>query len=680
MSVALLAILFVAGRMHWSAGLLAGSAWIGWVSWRRIPISFPRNWGGWGVAAAALILSSALSNRPSGLAWLGLLQWLSLIVGVLAVQDLVRREAKSLDFVFAGILVLGLLDMGLWTRDLVVDHWEWWTVRVDTLPTFPFRIRLFGGHGSTQAATWLSILLLILDRWGIPRCRGIVKVALVGILVWSACLLGFCDSRLAMGGLLVAVVVIVAGHGFQWRLALVTFLPNLIWWARDLIHPSRIATGGGGDQGAVQVALVGMVWLLGMSAWTVRGLRIHVGLRRRVAMSLAFLVATTPVWFMQVAHRHHQRWATGRLEFWRCALDSWKSEPILGAGPWSFPWRYSLNHDWFADFLPMHPHNAILEIAIAGGVLLMVGLAWATFDVVVSAWRSTRSEGPIYLTAIVLAFSMAFDSPFSSPQLFLVCILVCGIALARLPRSSTTTASRAAIFLPLLVMVPLAYAFEGIAGKTALTDAAQSIGQGRWQQGANQILQGAPNSSTDPQWVRNSLMARTALGWNQRDSLEVLETAWESQVHAGARFLPDRIHLAAVRKRLGRDVDSVRFEADLRILGRMGLEKRVKLGEVPSQWRNLYPTDSQGYWLRRLAACSTKSCASERRWMALWFRTQIEPFSIAEAKYLRALGRNPRRLEIPSGREEYLFGSRGARWAFIPQVSQWLMAQKFEEF
>jgi hypothetical protein len=150
----------------------------------------------------------------------------------------------------------------MWSRELVLAHLHWWSVRVDGLPLFPFRIRLFGSHGSTQAAVWIGGCLVLASYWLLPRLSGVWRWIGGFYLIWCSLLLGFCDSRLAMAGIFAAVLVAgLSGRGGL-LVAFATILPNAIWWLRDHLHPSQVAAGGGVMQGKAQFLFSVCVWTL----------------------------------------------------------------------------------------------------------------------------------------------------------------------------------------------------------------------------------------------------------------------------------------------------------------------------------------------------------------------------------------------------------------------------------
>lgn len=646
-------------RLHWAGPLLVAVTW--WIAQasRCRQLQIPRGGIGLGVALGALVTSTALSQRPSGLAWLGLLQWLSLLAGAFMVNFEIRRSRHALTWLLGGVIGIGTLDMFLWSREVLLRHWEWWIVRAEGLPLFPFRIRLFGSHGSTQAALWLVMVFLVGVYWLLPRTKGRIRLLSLGWLLWNATLLGFCDSRLAMAGAFVAVCYAGISTG-SWRVAWGGLLvSNVIWLGRDLLHPSRILEGGGVEQGMFQVLLT-----FTLPAVVAIGRKIRIASDGRIwaagAISFGFAVLVLPY----VSQAGDAEWSTGRLRFWRVGLDGFLSNPILGTGPWSFPWMYSRTVDWSRDFLAMHPHNWVLECLSSGGLVLFGGLAWLFRTSFRTSSEDAGSAGSVIsLLGLALGIAAAFDSPLASPQVLLVGVIVGGWALSRQEGRAEICVGKVWALCPLLLLLPLAYVAEGVAGKHLLVQA-NEVSEPRRR--AIWILEKMPQPTSDPQWRREELLARTTIAPDIPDSLRLLLTRWDSLIREEPLYLPNHLHREYLRSRIGLPN---RLAVLLSSFEGSGWQ-RAFAPTIHSRWKGRYPTDSAGYWLQR--AKRWRDVGDERsiRWAAVWFRQASRPFSCAEMVWTKTLGWPSRDLQVSGAASEQLYGSGGGGKALIPSLQE----------
>lgn len=664
----LIALLLVAGHFHWGAGLLGFSIWLPWQILKRGRIGIVPGWQGWGIALTALILSTALSERPSGLAWVGLLQWLSLGGGILALQAVFREQPEWTARSWWVLLGTGVFDAFRWSLDLYHAHYEWWAVRVDGLPLFPFRIRLFGSHGSTQAAAWLGLLVLVGAIWAYPRLRSIWAKALgLGVLLWWSMLMGMCDSRLALGALCVVVVLALWRDGFRLRLFVLPIVPAALWAVRDLSHPSRMLTGGS-NSGSIFVLAAILAIACSLAARRILPRFRFSDWMRAIAGWGALSIPAVPVIALMLSEGGQlNHWSTGRYDFWGAALDALRENPILGLGPWGYVWEYSQHHLWGYAFLAMHPHNALLEVAVAGGLVLIAGCLWIIWACVKwERWNWARSKD-VLVGGLFLALSMSFDSPMSSPQIQMAIIVLAALALFRVPEPRWIAPPRSLALLPLLFLVPLAFIMEAQIGKSELPVAGQMIRGGRWEDGAKVILDASKRSTPDPQWLRNTLMARTALHGNSPDTLRVLRPLWDSLLRLEPSFHPNRVHLAWVDWRLSPSPrnDSA-FQSSLEVLWAID-QPAPPINPVLHRWQGVYPNDSLAYWLREAVQARSKGDVGRSRWVGLWLEQRITPNGLANRAMWRVLGQLAT-VSIRPAVEEQIYGSVGTGWLLIPEI------------
>lgn len=652
---------------HWAGGLVAWCVWFVW-SLRKGNGEIPKPpfWQAWIVVLFALLASTALSGNPSGLQWAGLLQWLSLLGGAWALQDLLRREPNFSAPLLTGLLVAGCVDAVRWTWDLIRDHMAWWTLRTEGLPLFPFRVRLFGSHGSTQAAAWLAgLLLLALSVQGaalIPRRARWGWWAL--LLSWSI-LLGFCDSRLAFAGFLVGLVVRDLSAQERGPCAWLALIPAVVWWVRDLVHPSRVSTGGGVGSGFETMVVVLLLLLLRrvQRAWMPGPPLLGKPLLVLLAVSALLPVAIPTVFAGGAGVSHWNAIATGRLDFWSVAFESWKAHPLLGVGPWTYVHSYSRGIDWTFGFLAMHPHNAFLEMLSAGGIVLVL----AFLAILASVFLHLGKAGVEVLPAwsfpafICLAVGMTFDSPMSSPQVMALQIVCAACLLGACRDPGRARVPRTAVLLPLLILVPLSFVWERQVSKAPLLEAGGLLARSQWDAAAEMILTGSKGVPLDPQWSRNVLMARTMLAASP-ESLKALQPDWSEQVRREPGFLPNTVHQRWVAWRLA--PTKTKAESLLTALERLGHsnEGLPAMGVVSPRWATSYPSDRPEYWSMRLDASQRKGDIRQTRWIEAWFRHRFPTGVVGHGRRLSATGAR-------GVAESQLYGSPGTRWLLIPQVA-----------
>lgn len=625
----------------------------------------PPGWPAWVLAFLAVLAGTILSAHPSGLQWAGLLQWLSLLGGILALQDVLRRQPTLIHVLLWALLCAGALDGARWLLESYEAYAGWWKVKVDGLPIFPVRIRLFGSNGSTQAASWLGGLILLVAFALLPRIRRReIRWAVQALLVTWSLLLGLCDSRLAYAGLLVGFVIGELQQRAKSRSIYVVVLPALVWWLRDLAHPSMAASGGGIGWGAEATMAVGILLLIRWSIGPGR-LRMHIDPAwiMRTSIGTTLLPALVPllVWVFPGGDGLRTM-ATGRIAFWNVALDAWKDHPLFGIGPWTFVHEYSRKVDWTFGFLAMHPHNAFLELLLAGGAAMALSVAILVF----MPWRSAAKNLPASIQQTIagllasLGVGMTFDSPLSSPQVMTLMLVAGGVLLSCVPAGRSLRIPRTFVLLPTLVLVPLAFLFEAQASKIVLLRTRELLRAEKWQQAAELLIADSANAVKDPQWQRNVLIAKSMLASQDSAALGSLRDQWLRQVQVEPGFLPNRIHLHWIAWRMD---PSTSARESLRLnLGKLSVSSEVlpTYGAISPGWIARYPTDDPVFWKAELAKARTEGSYLRAHWIERWLETQY-PRGARITFRTTALGAR-------GATEAQLYGSEGTGWLLVPQI------------
>lgn len=676
MSLLIVLLVFLSCQ-HWAGGLLGFSVWLVAKAREGSPISMPPFGLAWILVIGGFVGGTVLSDNPSGLQWAGLLQWLSLIVGILALQAALRERPHRLVAVLVGLFLAGSINALQWTWELVSRHQEWVAIRTADLPLFPFRIRLFGSHGPTQSAAWLGGLILLVLSWpqsSLSRWKSIARWIAVSI---GIVLMGFCDSRLAYLGFLTGLLAHVAIASGSGRALWIAPLPSLVWILRDHLHPSLVVSGGGIGTGLwmlVSTSFLPIAWSLARKAWSWPGLSL--GLIARITIGLGSVGILGPAW----VGLSRYNWSldllsSGRFDFWTIAIDAWLHNPIFGIGPWTFVHHHAASMDWTYGFLAMHPHSAFLEILLAGGLVSASGsmiLALRAFSGAHGVVGPPKEWRILLPCLSSLAIGMAFDSPLSSPQVMSLTMVAIAGFLAPFPVARSFAVPRTSALLPLLLLVPASFVWEQQVAKTPLLEARELLRRNLWGEGASVILRGRPQVEGDPQWTRNLLMARTMLA-TSRESLMVLLPHWQRLRIAEPGFLPNRIHLRWVESlvsptRATRDsLDSALARMDRSSLA------TPTFGEISSRWMETYPSDAPEFWLGEWRSAKGQGKTERIRWVEHWLDERLPDWRGRISGHRRLLGAR-------SSTEMQLYGSSGTGWLLIPQLEPYHTTSQVEFF
>src|SRR4051794_9843402 len=103
--------------------------------------------------------------------------------------------------------------------------------------------------------------------------------------------------------------------------------------------------------------------------------------------------------------------ARGRYQFWRGAVDAWKSEPVLGIGPGTYEFWWAQHGDPDAAIFTVNAHSLYLEtLAELGPLGFLLICSFVVVALVVAtlrAWRSTLGDRPGLAAAAAACFVFA---------------------------------------------------------------------------------------------------------------------------------------------------------------------------------------------------------------------------------------------------------------------------------
>jgi len=179
----------------------------------------------------------------------------------------------------------------------------------------------------------------------------------------------------------------------------------------------------------------------------------HYQHRRALPLLSALVIGTATVaviaWHMQLPWLFRfQRLLDGsdfaaRLVPWRAAIDAWHAAPWFGHGPGSyyalfFQYADPQSRAYWLERSFIHPHNAVLDAAVEGGIVGVIGYAAFWFTALWLLWRGTRhgdSVRRLYFAAtlaglvIYLIYSQ-FDVTYRMITVTLPCLLALAAAMA----------------------------------------------------------------------------------------------------------------------------------------------------------------------------------------------------------------------------------------------------------
>ena len=183
----------------------------------------------------------------------------------------------------------------------------------------------------------------------------------------------------------------------------------------------------------------------------------------------------------------------GRARLWGAALDAWRSSPLTGVGPGTFP--IELSQLGFYDqtgFTPRHADNAGIQLLAEAGLLGAAGLAAAAAGFLGITFGSAARPSAAAVAAVTFAaLASVTDNPTDTANLVVLTLVWAAVAtpwqsgarearrtgeapIARWTRRATWTAG-ALVAVGTLSTLLAAGAFDAARGRLAAGDAMASI-------------------------------------------------------------------------------------------------------------------------------------------------------------------------------------------------------------
>lgn len=353
-------------------------------SWNRALPIWRDRWCQPLLLAALLMLIGATQAETGAMAWAGLGNWLPLIWVFWAFQPYLESEQQRRDA--AWMLVAGTLPVLLTGFGQMLFGWEGpWRLGGEAIVWFVApggkpEGRLSGLFDyANVAGAWLGVVWPLMlaavlrpDGW---RRRG----AALALVLASSIAVVLTQSRNAMGGLALALPLVIGPAGWIW------LLPLMLLLASPLL----------------------LVVVPGIPA----------GLRQG-----AMALVPDSILVRLLEREGGTAWKHTRLGQWTYAIDLMTARPWLGWGAAAFSVMYPI---YAAKRWHGHSHNLPLELAISHGLpvaLLMVGTVLILLMLAVR--RGILQRAPLerawWAAALVLLVMHATDLPFFDARLNLL--------------------------------------------------------------------------------------------------------------------------------------------------------------------------------------------------------------------------------------------------------------------
>lgn len=206
-------------------------------------------------------------------------------------------------------------------------------------------------------------------------------------------------------------------------------------WAIVGASSAAVALVLSASRGALLAFLVGVVVVLVLSGRTRRSLWVLTA--AAATFAVAFVVPLTRGRLLDGAGMAAET-TFGRLWLWRDTLALVQQRPVFGVGPSGFVDAIGSAHGqgWASAVGPANPpdspHNAILQIAAAGGIVTL-GLVVALVGVwLVLAWRAVKARAQMASAAFaaVIVYAVGLATHFTSPATTPLAALLAGWVVA----------------------------------------------------------------------------------------------------------------------------------------------------------------------------------------------------------------------------------------------------------
>ncbi|HYN63797.1 MAG TPA: O-antigen ligase family protein, partial [Candidatus Limnocylindrales bacterium] len=140
------------------------------------------------------------------------------------------------------------------------------------------------------------------------------------------------------------------------------------------------------------------------------------------------------------------RLATGstielRVGMWSETIARWLESPLLGYGPGTFPAQFNLT-DYYNTYEPWtsHPHNAVVQLLLEGGIVGVIGLGFVAAAVVAGVRRAGHlAWAPAAAIGFLAAVSLT-ENPTLIPYLIVLLIVWVALAVPRVPAEQPSSA------------------------------------------------------------------------------------------------------------------------------------------------------------------------------------------------------------------------------------------------
>ena len=192
--------------------------------------------------------------------------------------------------------------------------------------------------------------------------------------------------------------------------------------------------------------------------------------------------------YKQAIHPTHGSIFNSRTAFWQTAIATFKDNPILGQGPFTYGSAFLSFYSTPPGQVWTHAHSSLMNLLAEMGILGFFALAFLAisyFRVFFKNFKQKIRQSFLFLptTAFILAYLIhsLFDSLHMEPALIWSLAILMGAAIAENPQSLNQNNS-AVKKRPWWVLILIAFAWFGIWTITPYYQAVELANQNQWQQ------------------------------------------------------------------------------------------------------------------------------------------------------------------------------------------------------